>query len=73
MSDSLDRRLTIRERISVGIHSIVCEACVRYLAQVRIIRKAVVHRGAEHVHSQGLSKNAKKRIAEALGAAGDNR
>lgn len=70
MSDSMDRRLTLRERSSVWFHSIVCEACVRYLAQIRQIRVAVNGEGDTGAADRdGLSDEAKNRITAAIRSA----
>ena len=38
ISRSLDRKLTLHERISVKIHLMVCSACRRMVKQIELIR-----------------------------------
>jgi predicted anti-sigma-YlaC factor YlaD len=41
-SESLDRRLTLRERVRVRLHLMVCEACTAFGAQMQLLRRAMV-------------------------------
>lgn len=38
-SESLDRDLTLRERVGVRFHKIICAWCVRYEGQIRQVRE----------------------------------
>ena len=38
MSESLERRLTIRERLGLRLHLLVCAWCRRYLEQIKFMR-----------------------------------
>lgn len=38
MSQSLERPLSLRERLSLRLHLIVCVWCVRYLQQLNLLR-----------------------------------
>jgi hypothetical protein len=40
VSESLDRRLGLAERIGLRVHLIICEACARFAAQARFLRRA---------------------------------
>ncbi len=40
-SESLDRRLTLRERVRMRLHLIVCEACTSFGAQMQLLRGAM--------------------------------
>ena len=40
-SESMDRPLPLRTRISLGLHLMMCRFCRRYLGQIRFIRKAL--------------------------------
>ena len=37
LSESIDRKLTLKERIITRLHLFTCEACVRYVQQVRLL------------------------------------
>jgi hypothetical protein len=39
MSESMDRRLGIRERLELRLHLIVCTWCARYLNQIKFFRE----------------------------------
>jgi hypothetical protein len=47
MSQSLDRRLTLRERVTMKLHLWVCIWCVWYLEQLHIMRAAARARAAQ--------------------------
>lgn len=69
-SASLDRDLTLRERIISKLHLFTCEACRRYLKQIRFLRDAVVNTGlpefAAQPSSASLSLKAKERLKKAI-------
>jgi hypothetical protein len=68
MSESLERRLSIRERLGLRLHLFVCAWCARYLNQIKSLR--FILRGqsselpAELRHS--LPNGARERIARAI-------
>lgn len=39
MSQSLDRRLRLRERVTLWLHLRICLRCARYLRQIVVLRK----------------------------------
>lgn len=41
VSQGLDRRLSLGERLWVRLHLMICDGCTRFARQVRFIRKAV--------------------------------
>jgi len=68
ISQSLDRRISLRERISLRLHLVVCDFCRRFSHQLRQVLSAVkVQRQQieqdEHIR---LPDEAKKRIASAI-------
>ncbi len=69
-SDALNRRLTLRERISLRTHLLMCEACRRFQRQL-----AFLHKAAEQVGTDGtgqviaLSPAARERIADHIKSA----
>lgn len=40
-SESLDRELTRAERAALGLHTLYCSACRRYLRQLKLVRRAL--------------------------------
>ena len=73
MSASLERRLTLRERVALKLHLWVCVWCVWYLENLRTMRSALraraVHdeEAADDVDSAvKLSEEARERIRRAL-------
>jgi hypothetical protein len=39
MSESMDRRLGLREWLTLRLHLLVCAWCARYLKQIRFLRQ----------------------------------
>lgn len=67
-SASLDRKLTFKERVVTRLHLFTCEACVRYLEQIRIIHDLFHSRDLAEVPNpkSPLSADSKERIRAAL-------
>lgn len=77
VSVSLDRTLSVRERLGVKLHLLMCSACQRVVAQMKLLRAAARRFGsAEEAESnfehEMLSKEARARIRERLRNAGDD-
>jgi predicted anti-sigma-YlaC factor YlaD len=72
-SESRERRLTIREKITLKLHLFTCEACRRYVRQIERMSEIVKPKTDEetiHVESSDrLSDDARTRIKAALEAA----
>lgn len=71
MSQSLERQLTLRERVVLKLHLWTCMWCVFYLEQLRLMRealrtKAVKVDEAESSHLPALSGEARDRLKAAL-------
>jgi Putative zinc-finger len=68
MSESLERRLSIRERLGLRLHLFVCAWCARYLRHIKslrwILRGQSSQLSAELAPS--LADDARERIARAL-------
>lgn len=76
-SESLDRTLSVRERLAVKLHLLMCSACQRVATQMELLRTVARHiRSAEDAEpdsEQGtLSTEARARIRERLRTAGDD-
>ena len=51
LSESIDRKLGLRERIVTRLHLFTCEACVRYVEQIRFLNNII------HTHSHDLDRS----------------
>lgn len=70
VSQSLDRRLSWRERWSVRLHLLICDMCTRFKKQVEFLHRVVqeyVRRGAPMAEHIPLPPEARDRIRRALG------
>ncbi len=66
-SEALDRRLTLRERLSLGLHLAMCALCRRYAEQVGFMRRAISRLGVgDAKRGEGLSTEARDRIRDRL-------
>jgi hypothetical protein len=70
VSQSLDRRLTLAERIGVRVHLFICKACGLFTKQIALIR-ATCEAGSRSPEGMGstsdvLSAEARARIARKL-------
>ncbi len=71
ISKSLDRSLSLSERLRVTIHLLVCRACTRYRAHLRFLRRSVreatrLFGTGEFAAGPGLSREARDRIRKAI-------
>lgn len=69
LSQSLERPLTLRERINVKLHLWICAWCQWYIEQLHVIRDAARTKGAASPESSGgpnLSAEARERIKRKL-------
>jgi hypothetical protein len=68
MSQSLERPLSLRERVLLKLHLWVCAWCVFYLEQLRLMRASLraTKTGGEYPVAP-LSAEARERIKSALG------
>jgi hypothetical protein len=41
LSQSLERKLTVRERVTLRLHFLICVYCNRYLKQLRLMRASI--------------------------------
>ena len=74
ISQSMERKLTMRERIDLKLHIWICAWCQWYLEHLQIIRETARAKGAESPDldsmSPSLTADARERIRRKL--AGDN-
>jgi hypothetical protein len=66
MSQSLDGKLSLRERLTLRLHLQVCLRCMRYLRQIVMLRKVARHLPAPAAEDSALSPEALERIRAAL-------
>ena len=64
VTQSMDRRLTWTERLSMRIHLAVCENCTRFTKQIRLIREWLSKE--DEALQPGLSDEGRERIARKL-------
>jgi hypothetical protein len=70
ISESFDRKLTFRERMSIRIHNLGCAMCERYYNQMQMLHK-LLRTYAERVYQHDeptiqLSNEAKEKIVKTL-------
>lgn len=68
ISQSLDRRLTLRERFGLRVHLMICDFCSRFRQQVELIRAAIKRMTGQIEQDEHLviPPEAKTRIADAI-------
>ncbi len=66
ISQSLDRPLTLRERLALKLHLLICKYCKRFSQQLVSMRVALetMTKMAENDNSIEMPKESKRRIAE---------
>jgi len=68
ISAAQDRRLSLRERVQLRLHFLICVWCERYGEHLRFLR-ARLHEADEHTEEMGcahLSPEAKERMKQTL-------
>lgn len=68
LSQSMERRLSIRQRCLLRLHLMMCDACTQFFRQLGFLRKAIAELG-RRVENDGrlvLSNQARERIAQAV-------
>ena len=69
VSESLDRRLPLVQRMGLRIHLLMCRFCARYKKQLLTLRKTIrLHEccGEDTISSVSLPQETRNRIKEAL-------
>lgn len=68
ISKSLDRRLSLRERLSLRLHTFICDACRRFGQQLRTLRVALkrMNDNIENDTNITLPSETKARIAKSI-------
>jgi len=66
VSQSLDRQLSLRERLGVRLHLMMCGMCRRYRKQLAFIAKASRQLLGRSSSTSALPPEARERIEEAL-------
>ena len=67
-SEALDRKLTLKERIGLRFHLMMCKLCTRYVQQLKFMHQAISGMDENHVKGSGahLSETARDRIRNQL-------
>ncbi len=67
-SESLDRKLTLKEHIGLRFHLMMCKLCMRYVRQLKFMHRACS--GMDEIQGKGsgdrLSEDARDRIRKQL-------
>jgi hypothetical protein len=75
-SRELDEPLDLTDRLALWGHLLVCRSCQRFRRQLHLLRQALRRREASRldaeVLAEGLSVDARRRIAEVLRHAAEN-
>lgn len=68
ISQSLDVRLSWRQRVGLKFHLMLCDACTQFSSQMGLLRAAVRQAGQKIENDAGLklSQDARNRIAGAV-------
>ncbi|HWU82139.1 MAG TPA: zf-HC2 domain-containing protein [Methylophilaceae bacterium] len=68
LSQSLDRRLSWRERMGLRLHLTVCDVCRRFGRQILLMRQAIrsLVRAVEQDEQISIPVDVKGRIAKAI-------
>lgn len=68
ISQSLDRKLSLRERIGVRLHLLICDVCTRFGKQLKLMRLYVqrMREQTEQDETLQIPADAKARIANAI-------
>lgn len=69
VSERLDRRLSLGERLRLRLHLALCRSCARYQTQLRFLRRALKRRArqpAKPEPGQRLPEDARERIRRRL-------
>ena len=67
MSEAMDRRLPLRQRLAIRLHRLICVLCDRYYRQLHLIHDACeFHLHLDDKSTEALSTDAKDRIKQAM-------
>ena len=62
-SESLDRSLTLQEKLSMRLHLLACKLCSRYVRQLKFLKHVCAHADEDHSGSgAGLTKGAQSKL-----------
>lgn len=66
LSQSCDARLTLRQRLAVRLHLLICHGCARFAKQLRFLRTAARTLAGSTAGVAPLPAAARERIARTL-------
>jgi len=66
VSQSLDRKLSLRERITVRLHLMMCDMCTNYRRQILFMHQAVRQLKQRNAPTARLPEDAKDRIKKRI-------
>lgn len=75
-AEAMDRPLTLRERLGMWIHNVICPPCMAFQRQMAVLRQVAggytrEDRGLELAELPGLPEDARERIRRRLENAPD--
>lgn len=67
----LDEELTWGERVKLRLHVMVCDCCINYMKQLKLLHKVLKKIAPAHDHDESihLSQQSKQKIKECLNQA----
>ncbi len=66
VSQSLDRKLSLRERIALRLHLMMCDMCINYRRQILFMHRAVRQMKRREAPTDRLPEEAKERIKKRI-------
>ena len=68
LSQSMDRRLSLHNRLLIWLHLAICDRCARFAVQLAFIRNASrsIFEYAENISTARFPESAKERIKERI-------
>lgn len=68
LSQAMERRLSLRQRMALRLHLLLCDACTQFARQLELLRKAVMTLGRklDNDDKVTLPLQARERIAAAV-------
>jgi len=68
VSQSMDRKLSMRERLGLRLHLLMCDACTQFSRQIALLRQAVRQWSAQVENDEAvkLSDDARNRILRSI-------
>lgn len=66
VSESMDRKLSLVEKVGVRVHLLMCGHCARFARQLECMR-SIIRKESEHYPRIKLDEDVKRKIKKRLG------